>query len=109
MQHTTRHDALNLTKLPASALEARPVIPPARAIPTKLTPFSRQPDPAAWCHFFLDDYKFERVWNQLQRYLSILEKFAGALSPDFSLYTSYPEAEQRMNLGNPEVASLLGL
>jgi hypothetical protein len=42
-------------------------------------------------HFFLDDYQFERVWNYPILYIPILKKFAGALSPDFSLYTGFPE------------------
>ena len=45
-------------------------------------------------HFFLDDYQFDRVWNQPDKYLELLKKFKYILSPDFSMYTDYPKAMQ---------------
>lgn len=41
-------------------------------------------------HFFLDDYQFERVWNDPEKYLDILVDYECVLSPDFSLYTNMP-------------------
>lgn len=52
----------------------------------------------AFCHFFIDDYRFERVWRSPERYLNVLKKFAGALTPDFSLYTDMPMPMQRWNV-----------
>lgn len=49
------------------------------------------------CHFFIDDYQFERVWNDADRYLTVLRKFKAALSPDFSMYTDFPRAVQIFN------------
>ncbi len=37
-------------------------------------------------HFFLDDYQFERVWNDPEKYIDILFEYDCILSPDFSLY-----------------------
>lgn len=37
-------------------------------------------------HFFVDDYQFERCWNNPQEYLEILSDYECVLSPDFSLY-----------------------
>lgn len=45
-------------------------------------------------HFFLDDYQFDRVWNQPDKYLPLLKKFKYILSPDYSMYTDYPKAMQ---------------
>lgn len=48
-------------------------------------------------HFFVDDYKFERVWNDPETYVSLLSDFAVVTSPDFSLYRDYPLALQIWN------------
>ena len=49
------------------------------------------------CHFFLDDYQFERVWNNPDVYLNTLRKFKAVISPDFSLYLDFPKAIQIYN------------
>lgn len=43
-------------------------------------------------HFYLDDYQFERLWNNPSKYLNVLSKFQFVLSPDFSLFTDFPVA-----------------
>lgn len=43
-------------------------------------------------HFFIDDYRFERIWNQPERYLERLKKAACVCAPDFSMYTNTPLA-----------------
>ena len=48
-------------------------------------------------HFFLDDYQFNRLWNQPDRYLELLKKFKFVCSPDFSAYTDFPKAIQIYN------------
>ena len=45
-------------------------------------------------HFFLDDYQFNRLWNNPDKYIKMLLKFKYVLSPDFSMYTDYPKAMQ---------------
>lgn len=45
-------------------------------------------------HFFLDDYQFERIWRNPDKYVPMLKKFKYVLSPDFSMYTDYPKAMQ---------------
>ena len=49
------------------------------------------------CHFFLDDYQFDRVWNDADRYISVLQRFKAVISPDFSLYKDFPKAIQIYN------------
>lgn len=40
--------------------------------------------------FFIDDYQFERVWNDPDKYIDILAEYECILSPDFSLYMDMP-------------------
>lgn len=44
----------------------------------------------AGCHFFIDDYQFERVWTSPSRYIDVLRWFGCVLTPDFSLYMDMP-------------------
>lgn len=56
----------------------------------------KKPDDKA-VHFFLDDYQFNRVWTDPDRYTAMLGKFKYVLSPDFSLYTDFPKPLQIYN------------
>lgn len=51
----------------------------------------------AACHFFIDDYQFERVWARPEAYLDALRGFNCVLTPDFSLYMDMPDPMQRWN------------
>lgn len=44
----------------------------------------------AGCHFFIDDYQFERVWTSPRRYIESLRGFGCVLTPDFSPYMDMP-------------------
>lgn len=48
-------------------------------------------------HCFVDDYQFVRLWNQPDRYIPMIRKFAGICAPDFSMYTDMPLAMQIYN------------
>lgn len=48
-------------------------------------------------HFFLDDYQFIRIWDRIDNYLPLFQRFRFVLSPDFSLYEDFPEALQIYN------------
>ena len=41
-------------------------------------------------HFYVDDYQFERVWNDPEKYIEVLIDYDCILSPDFSLYQDMP-------------------
>ena len=49
------------------------------------------------CHFFIDDYQFERLWSQPSAYLEALRGYDCVLTPDFSLYMDMPDAMQQWN------------
>lgn len=48
-------------------------------------------------HFFLDDYQFDALWRNPDRYVDKLSKFRYILTPDFSTYTDFPKAIQIYN------------
>lgn len=49
------------------------------------------------CHFFIDDYQFERVWTTPSAYLDAPRGFGCVLTPDFSLYMDMPAPMQAWN------------
>jgi len=72
----------------------------------KLSPFHLKTKGAAEiCHFFLDDYRFERVWSRPSVYINMLKQYYAVLTPDFSLYTDYPST---LNLYNTYRSRWLG-
>lgn len=69
--------------------------------PKKLVPFSKaisSNDHECWIHFYEDDYVFQRIWNNPKKYLPILERFNGVITPDFSLYRDMPLVMQFWNI-----------
>lgn len=66
-----------------------PIIDNDNYIPKKLIGFNyakTSKERNTGIHFYLDDYQFERIWNNPEEYVDILEKYDCILSPDFSLY-----------------------
>ena len=51
-----------------------------------------------FCHFFIDDYRFERIWDRPENYLEVLRRYAGVIMPDFSTYTDMPVPMQMWNV-----------
>ncbi|MDO5114212.1 MAG: DUF4417 domain-containing protein [Planctomycetia bacterium] len=65
--------------------------------PNNLIPFDkakRSKKHNCWVHFYLYDEYFMRIWRNPKRYLPMLKKFAGVISPDFSLYWDMPLCQQ---------------
>ena len=48
-------------------------------------------------HFFIDDYQFERIWNNPNKYVDKLKRYACVLTPDFSPYCDMPLITQMFN------------
>ena len=48
-------------------------------------------------HFFLDDYQFNRLWNNPEKYIEKLKRYEVVLTPDFSPYADMPMATQIFN------------
>lgn len=77
-----------------------PCVKPEGHVPNKMVPFSQAiscTDVDQWVHFYEDDVRFERIWNNPLKYLPILKRFRGVISPDFSLYRDMPLVMQQWN------------
>lgn len=78
-----------------------PCINAEQKLPSKLVPFSKaisRKDYDAWVHFYEDDASFERLWNHPNKYLPILKKYNGIITPDFSVYRDMPLVMQQWNI-----------
>lgn len=104
-------DAYNLNEYDELSTEGfyqMPVIEPEEHIPSDLIGFNyalTATDKTSGIHFYVDDYQFERVWNQPEAYLEKLSEFDCMLTPDFSLYTEMPIA---MKIWNTYRSRLIG-
>lgn len=70
-----------------------PIIKNDNYIPNRLIGFNyakTSKDKNVGVHFYIDDYQFERVWNNPEEYIDILRQYECILSPDFSLYMDMP-------------------
>ncbi len=94
MSHNT--DVFNAFLVKNANYEGKYEIPKLKAtsaIPSKVIPFSRaisSKEYDAWVVFYENDDKFIRVWNNPNKYLPILQRFRGVISPDFSVYRNMP-------------------
>lgn len=83
-----------------------PLIAKSEVVPKKLLPFNYvgsnkltdEEKKETYIHFFIDDYQFERVWNNPKAYLARFKKFGGIIMPDFSVYQNFPKALQIYNV-----------
>jgi hypothetical protein len=80
--------------------EEIPCINTSSLIPDKAVAFSKatqQTDFNQWLHFYEHDVKFEKLWREPKKYLPVISKFQGVISPDFSLYYDMPYCMQVWN------------
>jgi len=78
-----------------------PYLKPCYTIPEALTHFEVAESrgyPNSYVHFFVDDYRFERIWAQPENYLRVIKRYKGAIAPDFSTYTDMPYPMQMWNV-----------
>ena len=83
-----------------SSLHEFPVLKCTTYKPTKVVPFdkaARTTNFDQWLHFYIDDHRFECVWRNPKQYLNLLKRFAGVITPDFSLYQDLPLVMQMWN------------
>ena len=78
-----------------------PVIKPEKWEPVTFIPFTEanqcRERGTTGVHFFMDDYRFDRVWYFLKRYTEMFSQFGAVLTPDWSLYADWPQAVQIWN------------
>lgn len=85
-----------------------PIIEDDAHIPEGLVGFNyalTSKDKSLGVHFYIDDYQFERIWNEPQKYINILKEYDCALTPDFSLYMDMPMS---MKIWNTFRSRLIG-
>lgn len=95
-EHKRKENLMNIKlieQLVLSDYYEIPIIRKETVIPQRIIPFSqiftvRNID--CGVHFFIDDYRFERIWKFPNRYLSRLKKFNCIFAPDFSVYWDMP-------------------
>lgn len=67
-----------------------PTLEPVDYTPSRLVGFNyakSSKDFDFGIHFYLDDYQFERVWNDPEKYIDLLSKFECVLTPHYSIYS----------------------
>lgn len=80
--------------------EEIPCIKNCDSLPKKVIAFSKAINSKcydSWIHFYEYDKNFERLWNNPQKYLPIIKRFNGVISPDYSLYYDMPLCMQIWN------------
>ena len=83
-----------------SGVYEMPVLMLSNHKPTEAIPFhnaARTKNHNQWVHFYIDDYKFESVWKDPNRYLPMFKRFKGVITPDYSLYRDMPLVMQMWN------------
>lgn len=58
---------------------------------------NKNPNKEDWICFYEDDYKINSFWNNPRKYLNILSKYGGIITPDYSLYRDMPLSMQIWN------------
>ena len=77
-----------------------PTIEPTHTIPDGLVTFMVADSwrhPEEFCHFYIDDYRFDRLWARPESYIEVLRRYKGVIGPDFSTYTDMPYPMQMWN------------
>lgn len=79
-----------------------PIIQPTDHVPKELFPFhwvgsNREKDTDVGVHFYIDDYRFGRIWNNPTKYIDILKRFDCVLMPDFSMEMGMPYSLKMWN------------
>lgn len=78
-----------------------PIIRKSTFIPSDLIGFNyalNSKNKRAGIHCFVDDYQFERLWNNPDAYIETIAGYECFLSPDFSLYLDMPMATKVWNI-----------
>lgn len=78
-----------------------PVIEVEAHIPSGLMGFNyalTSQDHSKGIHFYVDDYQFERIWNDPIKYINVLREYDCVLTPDFSLYMDMPMSMKIWNV-----------
>lgn len=90
--------AFLVEKAEYAGCEEMPYIKTSAFLPQKVILFSKAlttQNYNQWVVFYEHDAKTIRLWNNPRKYISILRKFNGVITPDFSLYRNMPLIMQK--------------
>lgn len=106
------HDSFNAYMLRGARYDGPLEIPwinTSDSLPTRLITYSKAKytdDYDQWVCFYEYDYKFLRdVWQYPEKALEVIQKFQGAIAPDFSLYRDMPLALQHQSIFRSHVVA----
>lgn len=97
-------EAYNLPYVDLERCEGKyqmPMIDREEHIPDSLMGFNyalSSKDKSSGVHFYVDDYQFERMWVEPQKYIDVLSAYDCVLTPDFSLYMDMPYSMKVWNV-----------
>lgn len=78
-----------------------PTLEPCNYLPKRMMGFNyamSSTDYDATIHFYLDDYQFERIWNDPYKYFDILTNYKCVLTPAYSVYMDMSEPVKIYNV-----------
>lgn len=97
-------DAYNMSEYDpeeATGFYQMPILKPCDFVPEDIISFNyvlTAKDHSKGVHFYIDDYQFERIWNDPHTYIQKLRSFTCVFTPDFSLYREMPIAMMIWNV-----------
>lgn len=91
-QRTRTINIYNLNKINLDLDDGFPIIKNDKFVPIDIVSFNymNKNSDCVGLHFYIDDYQFERLWKEPERYIKIFKKYSCIFSPDFSLYLNMP-------------------
>ena len=79
-------------------VEYQPIVNDVKLIACSDTKSREEHNRECGVHFFVDDYRFEHIYNYPQRSLRKLSQYKFLLTPDYSLYADMPRWLQMGNV-----------
>lgn len=77
-----------------------PCVTTSNLIPEKVITFSKarsKNETNSWIHFYEQDSVIECFWRNPKKYLPMIKRYKGVISPDYSLYYDMPLNMQKYN------------
>lgn len=90
----------DITSEPISTLEMPSIDPYDGPVPSRLVGFNEaksEKEHYGTVHFYLDDSRFECIWNNPPKYVPLLRQYESVIGPDFSQYVDMTYDERLFN------------
>ncbi|MDO4848359.1 MAG: DUF4417 domain-containing protein [Coriobacteriia bacterium] len=78
-------------EMPRLAPVPNGILPPSELVAFSRAQEEKLPGAGRTVHFFEDDFRFERIWNEPKKYLARLLEFDSIIMPDFSTCIDFPK------------------